>query len=160
MWRKYRDREKIAEVCNEGTAIKDNQRDESFIHEVGRAGLATLSHPCLLRTIPLPPASISRSLSFYELSSDAKHGSTPVGAGRFGAQENDFRRREKAISREYETRELSRVVHLRAKRIESFVFESSFTAQRHFCKENIYYDFLYVSRKAGSVHLASFDRFN
>lgn len=112
MWRKYRDREKIAEVCNEGTAIKDNQRDESFIHEVGRAGLATPSRPCLLRTIPLPPAPLSLSLftSFLPTRNTESTRSTPVGAGRFGAQENDFRRREKAISREYETRELSRVV--------------------------------------------------
>jgi len=60
--------------------------------------------------------------------------------GRFGRQENDFRR-EKAISNE--TREpLTDYVSTLA-RIESvFVFESSFTARHHLRKENMYYDFL------------------
>jgi len=69
-------------------------------------------------------------------------------------QENDFRR-EKAISKEYETRELSRAV-------------SVFAHKTHLCfrelfhcatidKENMYYDFLYVVREASGMHSADFN---
>lgn len=128
--RKYRDREKIGKVCNERTMIRDNQRVESF----NRESTAKLAAP-ILRSYPVvvqptlhpyltplytwlstrfPPPRDTRARSWCKL---------------FQTQENDFLVA-KTLFRENTERETftSHECTLRAKRIESIVFESACTA--------------------------------
>lgn len=83
--RKHRDREKIAEVCSERTAIKDNQRVESFIHEVGHSGLGNLFRSCLPPYhTPLPPVSLRATPQHRT------YRSTAVDASRFERKKTIF----------------------------------------------------------------------
>lgn len=135
MRRKYRDREMIAEVCSKRTAIKDNQRAWK-LHPRSRPRWTNnpVSQLCLLWTVPLPPVSPRLSPWKYPLAQ---------------AVRKWFSCREKAISREYETRELSLWMHLRAKRIKA-LFSRALLHCATLCslsKENIYRNFLYVNAK-------------
>lgn len=143
--RKHRDREKIAEVCSERTAIKDNQRVESFIREVGRAGLGNLFRSCLPRTVhPCYTVSLRASPS------ESPYGTRKHGRWRkpFRAQENDFLVR-KRLFRENTKRENShgQWVHLPRETHRNLCFRELFhtsRAQLRFSKENMYCYFLHV----------------